>query len=645
MACQADLDAQAAKDAAATAQPQAAGYPDLDEEDDAAMQQALILSRKHDMSQGSDPQAASSAGPAATTDQELQRELQLGLEYQTEVQTLQMKMQRGPLSSEEVARYCTVSKLSNDNHARIAELCERQVQESLAQKAKSTSAMLGSFRPLNTGKPKGPAYKSPPAAKDSTGAGITPATAKQGGVAMVKKAPPPMLGDNRPPAIKPPPQRQQTGPPKGQCAAATTQPTPGTQPAPLSPKGSSQSHLDGRVVSPRGNPPPRVIPKTAHQSRASSVTDAQTPRSTASIATADLEELLRKKKEAKRARPDEQAEVQRDDRGQPKQQRSRHHKQEHRSGRDTRRRNRSPSEPSSSSDTSDEDRRSPSSRGSRSRRHRHSRRRRSRSRRDSRSARRRRDSSEEERRSRSKKREDEHRSSKDRRRRDSSSPSKEQETEQQAEEGNQSKSSQPVQSKAMGPQQVKQPPLPPPDTAPTSASSASTVQTQAGTVPQPSAQQSQGQVAQAVSTATTQFPMAKAVPLHQSQGHVQVAVQPDPRPMPIRQAQGQVQLMQPLPQPLYPPQQQLIAVPPRQPAQQLAAPPGLGTNQVRDQAAHIQQMERELASLRAQLQATQPQVPSRQSSHSPDGWGWDQSQGSQWHGYGWHNGGNGRGYQ
>ena len=73
--------------------------------------------------------------------------------------------------------------------------------------------------------------------------------------------------------------------------------------------------------------------------------------------------------------------------------------------------------------------------------------------------------------------------------------------------------------------------------------------------------------------------MAKAVPLHQSQGHVQVAVQPDPRPMPTRQAQGQVQLMQPLPQPLYPPQQQLIAVPPRQQAQQLAAPPGLGTNQ------------------------------------------------------------------
>ena len=212
-----------------------------------------------------------------------------------------------------MARYCTVSKLTNDNHKRIAELCERQVQESLAQKAKSTSAMLGSFRPLNTGKPKGPVQKTPPAAKDSTGAGAIPAATKQGGVTIIKKAPPPKLGDTRPPAIKPPPQRQQPAPPKGQCAAGTTQPTLGTQAAPSSPKGSSQSHLDGRIVSPRGNPPPRVIPKTAHQSRASSVTDAQTPRSTASIATADLEEMLRKKKEAKRARPDEQAEAQRDD--------------------------------------------------------------------------------------------------------------------------------------------------------------------------------------------------------------------------------------------------------------------------------------------------------------------------------------------
>ena len=61
-AYQADLDAQAAQEAAATGQVQGGGYPDLDEEVDAAMQQTLLLSRQHDQSQGSDPQAASSAG-------------------------------------------------------------------------------------------------------------------------------------------------------------------------------------------------------------------------------------------------------------------------------------------------------------------------------------------------------------------------------------------------------------------------------------------------------------------------------------------------------------------------------------------------------------------------------------------------------
>ena len=120
-------------------------------------------------------------------------------------------MQKGPLTTEEVARYSTVSRLTNENHTRIAELCARQVQESSAQKAKSTTAMLGSFRPLVPGKPKGPVHKPPPAAKDSTG------------VVIGKKAPPPKLGDNRPLAIKPPPPRQQTGPIQGQGGA--TQPT------------------------------------------------------------------------------------------------------------------------------------------------------------------------------------------------------------------------------------------------------------------------------------------------------------------------------------------------------------------------------------------------------------------------------------
>ena len=54
------------------------------------------------------------------------------MDYQTEVQTLQMKMSQGPLRPDEVARYRTVSQLWSANQARVAELCDRQVQESIA---------------------------------------------------------------------------------------------------------------------------------------------------------------------------------------------------------------------------------------------------------------------------------------------------------------------------------------------------------------------------------------------------------------------------------------------------------------------------------------------------------------------------------
>ena len=148
------------------------------------------------------------------------------------------------------------------------------------------------------------------------------------------------------------------------------------------------------------------------------------------------------------------------------------------------------------------------------------------------------------------------------------------------EDSNKSKSSQPAQAKAAESQNP--PPLPPPDTAPTTASSASAQEAQAVPARQAPAQPVQRQAAQAVSAiiqtapaigaTPVQLPMAKAVPLQQSQGHVQVAAQPDPKAMPARHTQGQRE-------PLYPPQQQLIAVQPRPQAQQFAAPPGLGTTQ------------------------------------------------------------------
>ena len=107
----------------------------------------------------------------------------------------------------------------------------------------------------------------------------------------------------------------------------------------------------------------------------------------------------------------------------------------------------------------------------------------------------------------------------------------------------------------------------------------------------------------AIGAAATELPMAKAMPIQQ-------------------QSQGQALAQQVLPQPVYPPQSAMVQVPVRPQAQQLAAPPGLGTNLERTQAAQIQQMQQELAQLHAQLRATQAPAPQRQSSQSPSG-NWD----------------------
>ena len=87
--------------------------------------------------------------------------------------------------------------------------------------------------------------------------------------------------------------------------------------------------------------------------------------------------------------------------------------------------------------------------------------------------------------------------------------------------------------------------------------------------------------------------------------------------------------------------------PARPQAQQMATPPGLGTDLERTQAAQIHQMHQQMAQLEAQLRAVQAPATQRQSSHSPSGnWGWsDQAHQSQWHGHGWQDWGNGRGYQ
>ena len=254
-AVQADLDSQTARDATANQSGQDGDLPDLNDDDDAIMQQVLIQSRQTAQPQSSDPQATSSAGAMQSVEQEIQRELKLGIGYQTEVQTLQLKMSQGQLTSDEVARYRTVSKLASDNLARVAELCERQVQESVAQTTRNTRAILGSIQPLNLPKPKGSTVKPPPSSKDSTGACSSSAPpGKQGDAAGLRKAPPPILGGNRPPVVKALPQGPPAAPPKGQGFGAKSLPIQGGVPAPASPKPTLQSHLVGKNVSPRGQP-------------------------------------------------------------------------------------------------------------------------------------------------------------------------------------------------------------------------------------------------------------------------------------------------------------------------------------------------------------------------------------------------------
>ena len=470
---------------------------------------------------------------------------------------------------------------------------------------------------------------------------------------MQVRAPPPISGSGRPVAVKTLPQGPPVGPPKETNPGARSVPIQGGLPAPASPKGSSQSHLIGKIVSPRGNPPPKVLRRP---SGPSSVADGQTPRSVASEATAVLEEKLRKKKgkpnapgRMNRLRCIEMIENGMSNKGliitnksidireildeEIGHQVNDHHPlilrmtitdHPHQGAPDledvskpdiigqglaeTRGLNVEGEAPLMKREGHDpnEDRVNIGS-------------------------------------------------SKDKKRRDSSSSSRQQEAERHEEDRNKSKSSQPVQAKAVESQNP--PPLPPPDTAPMTASSASTQQSQAAQASQAVAQPVQRQVAQAVpaiiqtapasGTAVAQLPIAKAVPLRQSQGHVQAVLHNlIPRQCQQDTYRDNFRWLNHCHNHCIHHSNNYLLFNKGHSWQQMAAPPGLGTTQQLTQAAHIQHLEQQLAALRSQLRATQPQAQSRHSSHSPEGWNWDdQSQGSQWHGHGWYNWGNGRGYQ
>ena len=621
-------------------QAQDAGELDFDDEDDAVMQKVLWESRQQAQQQGADPTASSSTGgtatPARTIDEFIQFELELGRDYQREANFLEDTMSKRRLTSSEVDRLRKVSELINVNKQRVVELCQLQVRENQAKQARDTSAMLASLKPLQPTRAKpavqkagAPSTMPPPLliVKHPPGDG--------------RKAPPPVLTPPLPPPIKPPPTPQQlrdqsdsgSGPPPG--TLPITKFSGGSLAAPTSPKGPSTAQRQRPLISPKGRPPPIIaLPSQQSSQSGAHVAAMSSPRSVATEDTADLENRLERKREAKRQLARAQEGDGADDGDTSKHPRRSHHQEEeHRSSRDTRRKKRSTSDQSQSPESSDGDNRSTSTKGSRSRRHERSRRHRSRSRRGSRSRRRQNtDSSDEERRSRSDKRKDEYKSSKHRKRRDDSPSPSQQEEDRSKDRSSQQPQSQADQEQQRAKQSMPQPamiqaPTAQPQPAAPVAQHAQPVT--AGQVQAQVARPAQAQLlaTHAIGSTISNLPIAKAMPIQQ-------------------QPQGQA-LTQPLPRPVFPPSSAMIQVPARPQAQQLAAPPDLGTDLERTQAAQIQQMQQQMAQLEARLHALQAPVPQRQASQSPSGsWGWnEQANQSQWHGHGWQDWGNGRGYQ
>ena len=163
---QAELDAQAAGDTLATQGVQGTGELDHDEQDEANMQQALLLSRQeaqaHAQAQDADPSASSSAAPGRTIEEEIDSELQQGRDFQREAASLEQKMTTARLTTDEPGRLRQLNQLQAVNRDRVVELCERQAQQHQTQQTKDINRMLGRFKPLQTDNPKTPAHKPAP---------------------------------------------------------------------------------------------------------------------------------------------------------------------------------------------------------------------------------------------------------------------------------------------------------------------------------------------------------------------------------------------------------------------------------------------------------------------------------------------------
>ena len=195
-------------------QAQDAGVLDLDDDDDAVMQQVLLESRQQAQPQGSDPTASSSTGgqamQARTIEDEIQYELKMGRDFQTEASSFEQTMATRHLTPEEVDRLRKVSELININKQRVVELCEARIRENQAQQVQDNSTQLGSLKPLQPSRPKPAVQKSAPKAGVATAMQPPPVIVKHP-PGDRRKARPPVLPAPMPPPVKPPPTQQQSG--------------------------------------------------------------------------------------------------------------------------------------------------------------------------------------------------------------------------------------------------------------------------------------------------------------------------------------------------------------------------------------------------------------------------------------------------
>ena len=266
-AVHAELDAQAAGDTLATQGVQGTGELDLDEQDEANMQQALLLSRQdaqaHAQAQDADPTASSSAAPGRTIEEEIDFELQLGRDFQREAASLEQKMTTARLTTDELGRLRQLNHLQAVNRDRVVELCERQAQQHQTQQAQDIHRMLGSLKPLQTDNPRTRAHKPAPQTAVSKGKSQQPVIVKEYSGAGRVKAPPPARPPLPPPAKNPPVQQQVEDPPiSDQGPSPDTIPGPrftsGPLPPPTSPKRPASSRSQQALISPKGQPPPRI---------------------------------------------------------------------------------------------------------------------------------------------------------------------------------------------------------------------------------------------------------------------------------------------------------------------------------------------------------------------------------------------------